>query len=45
LEVFHRLGGVGGDVAVELVLQREAQAVAGVLFVIDDEDGGLVVHE
>ena len=29
-----------GDVDVETVLERSAQAFAGVLFVVDDEDGG-----
>ena len=43
LQHLHRIRRVGRDIDVEIVLQRLAQAVASVLFVIDDEDGGEVL--
>lgn len=43
-QVLQGLGGIGGHIAVELILQRQAQAVAGVLFVIDDQNGGWFGH-
>ena len=41
-QMLQGLGGVGGDVHIEVVLEGEAEAVAGVFFVVNDEDGGEV---
>lgn len=42
-EDFEGFGAVGGDVDVEVVFEGHAETVAGVFFVVDDENGG--VHE
>ena len=41
-QVLQGLSGVRGDVHIEVVLEGEAEAVAGVFFVVNDEDGGEV---
>ena len=41
LEHIHRAGDVGRDIDIELILEQATHPVAGVLLVIDDEDGGL----
>ena len=46
LEHVHRAGDVARDVNVVIVLEQPTQTIAGVLFVVDDEDRGLDgIHE
>ena len=40
-EHFHRAGDVGGDISIVFILEQSAQPIARMLFVIDDENGGL----
>lgn len=42
-EDFEGFGAVGGDIDIEVVFEGHAETVAGVFFVVDDENGG--VHE
>ena len=44
LQELQRLRCIRGDIAVEIILQRQTQSVPGMLFIIDDENCGEVGH-